>query len=48
MESVYHEMMEYMKANNLEGTGSSWEIYLTDPEEVSSEENQTMIYFPIK
>lgn len=48
MEAIYHEMMEYMKTNNLEGTNSSWEIYLTDPNEVAPEENQTIIYFPIK
>ena len=48
MEPVYHEMMEYMKANKLESTNESWEIYLTDPNEVAPEENQTMIYFRIK
>ncbi len=48
VEAVYHEMMEYMKANNLESTNESWEIYLTDPNEIAPEENQTMIYFPIK
>ena len=48
MEAVYNEMMEYMKTNNLESTNSSWEIYLTDPNEVAPEDNQTIIYFPIK
>lgn len=49
MEPVYNELMEHMKTKNLEGNGTSWEIYLTDPEEVDNpEENQTLIYFPLK
>ena len=48
MEPVYQEIMEHMKTNNLEGNDTSWEIYLTDPNEVAPEENKTMIYFPIK
>lgn len=48
MEPVYNELMEYMKTNNLEGDDTAWEIYLTDPGKVAPEENQTIIYFPIK
>lgn len=48
MEPVYHEMMEYMKTEKMEGNNTSWEIYLTDPNEVAPEENKTLIYFPIK
>jgi len=40
---------QYLKDNKLESTGTTWEVYLTDPNEVASpEENQTLIYFPIK
>ena len=48
MEPIYHEMMDYMKTNNMEGTNSSWEIYLTDPQTIAPEDNQTLIYFPLK
>ncbi len=49
MMSIYTAMEKYLKDNKLESTGSSWEIYLTDPSEVATpDENQTLIYFPIK
>ena len=49
MMPIYTAMETYLKDNKLESTGSSWEIYLTDPDEVASpDENQTLIYFPIK
>ncbi|MDP4188595.1 MAG: GyrI-like domain-containing protein [Bacteroidota bacterium] len=46
---VYEAMGKFIKENNLESTGETWEIYLTDPEEVpDSSKYQTLIYFPIK
>lgn len=48
MEPIYNELMEFMKTEKLEGDDTAWEIYLTDPNEVAPEENQTIIYFPIK
>jgi effector-binding domain-containing protein len=49
MEPVYNQIMKYMEENKLESTGSSWEVYLTDPQSVQSpEDNKTMIYFPLK
>ena len=49
MASIYGTLEQYLKENKLETTGTSWEVYLTDPNEVASpKENQTMIYFPIK
>lgn len=49
MEPVYISLDQYIKDNKLESTGSCWEVYLTDPKEVASpDENQTLIYFPIK
>ncbi len=49
MEGIYMELDQYLKDNKLESTGTTWEVYLTDPNEVASpEENQTLIYFPIQ
>jgi effector-binding domain-containing protein len=49
MEPVYISLDQYIKDNELESTGTCWEIYLTDPKEVASpDDNQTLVYFPIK
>jgi effector-binding domain-containing protein len=49
MGHIYQALENYLKENKLESTGSSWEVYLTDPGEVESpDENKTLIYFPIK
>jgi effector-binding domain-containing protein len=49
MEPVYQQIQDYMKENKLESTGTSWEIYLTDPSQISSpDDNETLIYFPVK
>jgi len=46
---AYMEIMEYIEQNNIQTTGVSWEVYLTDPEQMKDPNlNQTMIYFPIK
>ena len=48
MVPVYEAMDKYMKDNNLEHQGIVWEVYYTDPSEVAPEENQTLIYYPLK
>ncbi|MBN1597390.1 MAG: GyrI-like domain-containing protein [Bacteroidales bacterium] len=49
MAIVYSKIQKYIKENKLETTGVSWEVYLTDPEEIDDpEKNETVIYFPIK
>jgi len=49
MESVYTQIQKYMEENELESTGNSWEVYLTDPSKVKNpNDNKTLIYFPIK
>jgi effector-binding domain-containing protein len=49
MEPVYQKIDAYIKENKLESTGISWEVYLTDPSQVSDpNDNQTIIYFPVK
>jgi effector-binding domain-containing protein len=49
MEPVYTKLMEYMQTEKLESAGVSWEVYLTDPHEVESQDlNQTIIYFQLK
>lgn len=46
---VYEAMEKYLNENNLESAGTSWEVYLTDPGEVASpQDNQTLVYFTIK
>ena len=46
---VYEALSKYLEENKLESDGTTWEIYLTDPNEVEDpNENQTIIYFPIK
>ncbi|HEX2935939.1 MAG TPA: GyrI-like domain-containing protein [Bacteroidales bacterium] len=49
MTKVYESMEKYMKDKGLQSTMAVWEIYLTDPAQVKKpEDNQTLIYFPIK
>jgi len=49
MEPVYGNLNSYITANKLETDGTSWEVYLTDPSQLSDpKENQTLIYFPLK
>ena len=49
MMPVYEALTKYLEENNLESDGTSWEIYLTDPNEIEDpNENQTLIYFPVK
>lgn len=47
--SVYQAMEKYMKDKGLQSTMVAWEVYLTDPAQTKKpEDNQTLIYFPIK
>ncbi|MBN2764007.1 MAG: GyrI-like domain-containing protein [Bacteroidales bacterium] len=49
MENVYSELTKYMTDNRLESTGTSWEVYMTDPSQVTDpNDNETLIYFPVK
>ncbi len=49
LEPVYGNIMKYMEDSKLESTGSSWEVYLTDPSKVKDpSQNKTLIYFPVK
>lgn len=48
MEPVYTALEKYITDNNLEKEGTSCEVYYTDPNEVAPEENQTLIYYPVK
>jgi effector-binding domain-containing protein len=49
MVPVYTQLQEYIGKNNLKAIGVSWEVYLTDPSQVKSpNDNQTIIYFPIE
>ena len=45
---IYEALMKYIKDNNLQINGASWEIYLNDPMQVKDPSKyQTLIYFPI-
>lgn len=49
MAPIYGELEKYMKEKSLQSTGICWEVYLTDPSKLKDpNENQTMIYFPVK
>jgi effector-binding domain-containing protein len=49
MTPCYEKLSKYMTDNGLKGTGSSWEVYLTDPqEETDKSKYQTIIYLPVK
>jgi effector-binding domain-containing protein len=49
MASIYESIQKYIKDNNLQQAGATWEIYLTNPqEEQDTSKYQTVIYFPVK
>ena len=49
MEPVYNTIQKFIEEKELETTGISWEVYLTDPQLVADpNDNKTLIYFPIK
>ncbi|MBN2610246.1 MAG: GyrI-like domain-containing protein [Bacteroidales bacterium] len=49
MMPVYETMQKYVKDYNLKDNGTSWEIYLTDPNaEKDPQKYQTIIWFPVK
>jgi effector-binding domain-containing protein len=49
MSLIYTQMQDYIHKNNLKIIGASWEVYLTNPQQVSNpNDNQTLIYFPIE
>jgi effector-binding domain-containing protein len=48
MAPAYDALAEFVKANGYEPTGVAYEFYLNDPSELSPEEAQTMIMFPLK
>jgi len=49
MQPVYSELSNYIASNGFEATGTSWEVYLTDPsQETDPKDYQTIIYFPVK
>ena len=49
MAPVYAQIQSYLETNKLKSTGSSWEVYLSNPQQLENpNDNQTMIYFPIE
>lgn len=49
LETAYGKLNSYIIANKLEAERTSWEVYLTDPGQMTNpKENQTLIYFPLK
>lgn len=48
MTPVYNQVFEYIRKNNLQVRGDSWEVYLNDPYTVKPEEVHTEIYVPVK
>ena len=48
MVSGYEALAEFVKESGHEPTGVSYEFYLNDPSELSPEEAQTLIMFPLK
>ncbi len=48
MGKIYSKILAYIKANKIEITGDSWEVYISDPQTTAAAELQTDIYFPIK
>ena len=45
---AYEALVEWMEEKGHEPAGPAYEFYLNDPEEVPSEELQTMIMFPLR
>jgi effector-binding domain-containing protein/uncharacterized protein YndB with AHSA1/START domain len=49
VETTYKILKEYIAENNIEVTGTPWEMYLTDPmKEPDQNKWETKIYFPIQ
>lgn len=48
MEKPYGELAAFMKEKGVAPTGTCYEVYLNDPNEVPPEELLTEIYFPLK
>lgn len=48
VDKTYEAIQKYMKENNLEENGNSWEEYIDDPAEVDPDKLRTYIYYPVK
>ncbi len=49
VKTTYGALQKYISENNLEVTGSPWEVYITDPmQEPDQSKWETKVYFPIK
>ena len=48
MVPAYQELTEFVKTSGHEATGVAYEFYLNDPSELSPEQAQTLIMFPLK
>jgi effector-binding domain-containing protein len=48
IELPYNALAEWLKEKGREGTGISYEFYLNDPQETSTDQLQTQILFPLK
>ncbi len=49
VKTTYGALQKYISENNLEVTGSPWEVYITDPmQEPDQSKWETRVYFPIK
>lgn len=45
---AYAKLKSWMETEGYEGSGSPYEVYLTNPFEVAADENVTAIYMPVK
>ena len=48
MAPAYQALAEFVKTSGHEPTGVAYEMYLNDPSELSPEQAQTLIMFPLK
>lgn len=48
MKPAYDELTEWIMAHGFQSTGVAYEFYLNDPDQVSPDELQTQILFPLK
>ncbi len=48
LSEAYGALMQYMAENRSDASGIAYEFYLNDPDDVSPEELQTQIVFPLK
>lgn len=47
-EPTYYKLFDYIKSHNIELSGKTWEVYVSNPQEVTDESKlETDIYFPI-